>query len=277
MNVLSIDVGLKNLAYCLFCVKSPNCYSISQWKILNLCEETKKCCSKTSKNIDCNKTAKFHKDGQYYCKIHAKKTKYEVPPQDFKTKVFKRKKIKELKNLCEQFNLSFEKKIKKDNCFSLLKKHIDTHYLDFVVPVISSNLCLTMMGRKMKEQFDTLLKDIKIDCVIVENQVSPLANRMRIFQGMIIQHFIEQGCDNIKNISAKNKLKDFLEKSPSKTTYNERKKLGIRVATEIICQNSLFSKWDKFFLSHKKKDDLADSFLQGIWFLKTENLMIIKY
>ena len=52
MNILSIDVGLKNLAYCLFHVQSQTCYSITQWDILNLCGKPKKCCSKTNKNID---------------------------------------------------------------------------------------------------------------------------------------------------------------------------------------------------------------------------------
>lgn len=128
----------------------------------------------------------------------------------------------------------------------------------------------------MKQMFDTILNDIIIDCVLVENQVSPLANRMRIFQGMIIQHFIEQGCKQIHNISAKNKLKDFLGKDNSKTSYSERKKLSIQFTTEMICKSNLFIKWDQFFLSHKKKDDLADSFLQGIWFLKNEKLIILK-
>jgi hypothetical protein len=84
---------------------------------------------------------------------------------------------------------------------------------------------------------------------------------------MIIQYFIHYGCTSIEEISAANKLKEFLPKDKS-TTYNERKKLGIKVTTDIICTNPLFNKWDQFFLSHKKKDDLADSFLQGFWYLK---------
>ena len=276
MNILSIDVGLKNLAYCLFHVQSQTCYSITQWDILNLCGKPKKCCSKTNSNIDCDKTAKFCKDGHCYCKIHAKKTSYKVPPQDFKEKIIKRKKLLELKNMCTQFGIENDKKIKKEPCLSLVKEYIHTNYLDFIDISKSTDLSLTTMGRTMKQQFDSALKNISIDCVIVENQVSPLANRMRVFQGMIIQHFIEQGCQKIHNISAKNKLKDFLGETSKKTSYNERKKLGIKFSTEIICNNSSFSRWDTFFLSSKKKDDLADSFLQGLWFLKAEKLIVIK-
>ena len=83
---------------------------------------------------------------------------------------------------------------------------------------------------------------------------------------MIIQYFIHRGCTSIEEISAANKLKEFLPKDKN-TTYNERKKLGIKVTTDIICTNPLFNKWDQFFISHKKKDDLADSFLQGFWYL----------
>ena len=276
MNVLSIDVGLKNLAFCLFHIRSQDCYSIEKWGILNLCGEPKKCRGKTSKGIECGRLARFTKDEHHYCKIHAKKTTYKIPPQDFKEKIIKRKKLQDLKIMCKQFGISFDKKIKKDACFSLIKKYIHENYFDFVNPVKSTDLCLTLMGRAMKQQFDILLKDISIDCVIVENQVSPLANRMRIFQGMIIQHFIEQGIQKIQNISAKNKLKDFLGDSKKKTSYNERKKLSIQFSTEVICKSSSFSKWDQFFLAHKKKDDLADSFLQGLWFLKTNNLIIMK-
>lgn len=209
-------------------------------------------------------------------KYTQKKTNYKVPPQDFKEKIIKRKKLLELKNMCTRFGIEYDKKIKKEPCLSLVKEYIHTNYLDFIDISKSTDLSLTTMGRTMKQQFDSALKNISIDCVIVENQVSPLANRMRVFQGMIIQHFIEQGCQNIHNISAKNKLKDFLGETSKKTSYNERKKLGIKFSTEIICNNSSFSRWDTFFLSSKKKDDLADSFLQGLWFLKAEKLIVIK-
>ena len=42
MNVLSIDVGLKNLAYCLFTIQSNNNFSITLWDSINLCDGTKK-------------------------------------------------------------------------------------------------------------------------------------------------------------------------------------------------------------------------------------------
>ena len=39
----------------------------------------------------------------------------------------------------------------------------------------------------------------------------------------------------------------------------------------IFVKASQSKKFNEFFKTHKKKDDLADSFLQGLWFLEKEN------
>ena len=39
LNILSIDVGMKNLAICLFNVTDNMNYKIECWDVLNLCEE----------------------------------------------------------------------------------------------------------------------------------------------------------------------------------------------------------------------------------------------
>ena len=45
------------------------------------------------------------------------------------------------------------------------------------------------MGINLKKM-DELYKDDDIDTVIIENQISPIANRMKTLQGMIAQYFI---------------------------------------------------------------------------------------
>ena len=106
------------------------------------------------------------------------------------------------------------------------------------------------------------------DYVIIENQISPIANRMKTIQGMIAQYFIMTGtCQNIEFVSSVNKLKDIETTDKSvKMTYSERKKLGISTCLAIIKDTESYSEWSNYFMSHKKKDDLADSFLQGRWF-----------
>jgi hypothetical protein len=90
---------------------------------------------------------------------------------------------------------------------------------------------------------------------------------MKTIQGMISQYFIMRYENiDIVFVNASNKLKTN-EKgtaSGSKSTYAERKKMGIEKTLDYIKKND---KWQSYFKQHKKKDDLADSFLQGIWFV----------
>ena len=50
------------------------------------------------------------------------------------------------------------------------------------------------------------------------------------------------------------------------TTYNQRKKMGVEKCSQLIKENN-YTEWYQFFLNNKKKDDLSDAFLQGIWFI----------
>ena len=68
MKILSIDVGIKNLAFCLFNVESEKC-SIIKWDVLNLCTLEKEKCDL------CNSNANYVKDINKYCTKHAKKVK----------------------------------------------------------------------------------------------------------------------------------------------------------------------------------------------------------
>jgi hypothetical protein len=88
---------------------------------------------------------------------------------------------------------------------------------------------------------------------------------MKTLQGMIAQYFIMKNTTDIHFISAANKLKEYVSK---KTTYSERKKMGIEICEELLVNNEQFGKHLEMFHTHKKKDDLADCFLQGIWYLR---------
>ena len=90
MRILSIDVGIKNLAYCLFQIKSKTNYRITNWDIIDLCNDKKyKCCGKT-KDKECTKFSKYYKNDKYYCKIHAKREEYKIPTQRFTRKKIKK-------------------------------------------------------------------------------------------------------------------------------------------------------------------------------------------
>jgi hypothetical protein len=52
--------------------------------------------------------------------------------------------------------------------------------------------------------------------------------------------------------------------------YSDRKKKGIQKCLEIITNTHYYQCWEGFFSKHTKKDDLADSFLQGLWYVKNK-------
>jgi len=257
MKILSIDVGMKCLAYCLFTTTDTE-YNIEKWGIIDLCHQQNHKCY--GKNIKKNKSC---------CKIHAKKQAFNIPTNELKQVYIKKAKIDVLKHICKKYDIIQDvkkKKIKKAEYQELIFKELEENYLSFVPTIKTANINMITYGQRMKSGFESLLKDITVDRVIIENQIGPLALRMKTLQGMIMQHFIEKGCPIIEEISASNKLKDYLTKK--KTKYNERKKLSIKITLEILKENNNLYAWIPTFLEHKKKDDLADSFLQGIWYIK---------
>ena len=105
---------------------------------------------------------------------------------------------------------------------------------------------------------------------------------MKTLQGMITQYFIMKGYENIEYISSQNKLKLFLERDKTgertsggeKTSYSERKKLSVKYTNTLLYDKNLLQDLE-FFNKHNKKDDLADCFLQAIYYLKIFNNLII--
>ena len=97
------------------------------------------------------------------------------------------------------------------------------------------------------------------DLVIFENQ---LDRRMFAVQAMLHMYFACRGF-RTKGVSAIHKLDNVTCATDATGTYRGRKKTGI-THCELLCPPVNIS----FFRSHKKKDDLADSFLQGLYFLE---------
>tara|TARA_Y100000813_G_C24162814_1_gene352839 strand:- start:1723 stop:2544 length:822 start_codon:yes stop_codon:yes gene_type:complete len=270
MNILSIDVGMKNLAFCLFHINNNLSYTIDCWNVIDLCNETKyMCCCNKKNNTPCGKSAKYCKEGKYYCKIHAKNKTYKIPTTELLPYKIKKLNFKPLKSLANKFDIDFPKKIKKSELQTIISEHLKKFYFDVVQKTKTRDINLVQYGRNLKNKFNDILKDKTIDGVVVENQIGPLALRMKTLQGMIMQHFIEKDIPLVEEVSASNKLKEFIN---TKTTYNERKKASIKFTLDILSQNNDINQWLSFFNSHKKKDDLADCFLQGRWYLN-KNLL----
>lgn len=291
-KILSMDVGMRHLAYCVVDVPvvteiknkdnagsknsefSPYKFGgkILFWGIINLCNDTKKpCMGKTKKGELCGKKANYCKGEMAYCKTHAKKVKWKIPKVSFNKlseKKLKTTKNEDLKKLCAMHECdisSLGKKPKKADMVLALQKELSEKYFEPANSVNSNTMSYVDIAKSIRSNFQSHFpeweKTRPIEHVIIENQMGKMAVRMTILQGMLTQYFVGREKDGISFISPKHKLKPF---EGSQKTYAERKKLGIKVMRKILEENESLKQWDTYFNKHAKRDDLADCFLQII-------------
>ena len=272
MRLLSIDIGIKNLALCILetCDDNVDFIKINYWNIINLCDDDVKVCNYIKpgkpgkKTKECAKLAKFHNNEHYYCKAHCSKSGFIIPTNDLKK--FKKLKLGELIDLAKLHGISTGLPHNKTTLVASIENYINNYQLLPIKTIKANDVDLIELGISIKKNLDKI-DFTNIDCVLIENQIGPIANRMKCLQVMISQYFIMNNIHNIKFISSANKLKLFIEKKD--TTYSERKKYGIQYCQDILEKNVADPKWLKYFKESKKSDDLADSFLQGVYILFT--------
>jgi len=294
LRVLSIDVGMKNLAYCLFEfapdageIKTPEHVmqraSIVAWDTVNLCDDgTAAPAAPVCSAVGCKFAAKFAHSGTHYCTRHANASGYKMPllPSIASAKILKKMTLEQLKEFSgEYLSVSIPEKCEKSK-LKLLQHLHDSIAAEYLVGVSlkpkvisAASLDLITIGRNMHRRFDALPHlAAGVDVVIIENQLSTLATRMKTLQGMITQYFIMRGVPDIRFISATNKLKLFSKEEDEggkadKSDYADRKKRSIEITRSLLLTQSTQSTLVMKFATHKKKDDLADCFLQGVWWL----------
>ena len=165
---------------------------------------------------------------------------------------------------------------------STLLAHIETvHRSSLFVPVRStvsaSKVDMCTIGQSIVREFDRIIAsyDMAEFTVLIENQIGPIAMRMKTIQGMLMQYFLMRGATDIRFVSSSNKLTAATQPSPDSevesatdttvtpiTTYTGRKKESVARAKQHIkgCD------WEQWFDQHSKQDDLADALLQALWF-----------
>lgn len=238
IRVISWDIGIKNLSYCILEKKSnenypsdKHGYSIIDWEVINLYEEIeKKCCGLKKNNSVCGKNAKYVFDNKYYCKTHS--------PEESKT---------------------------------IKKKKVKRNQFDYAI--------------RIKEELDKRKELTNVTNVVIENQPALVNPVMKSVQMIVFSYFaFKRSSENnifVQNINAKQKeklpdkdekwenslyQKEFI-KSIEKTNsrYTKRKRKCFYYAKQCL---ETAPALQSFLDTHKKKDDLTDSYLMCVDFLQ---------
>jgi hypothetical protein len=142
------------------------------------------------------------------------------------------------------------------------------------------NEITTRLYNKLQEE----LEDNEITEVLLENQPCLKNPVMKSIQMIIYGFFhyqktlLGREIENIKLINASNKLKvgkNFNEINNQehiikiKNKYNRNKKLAIEYTNKLLKDRVKkdYEELYEFFNNNKKKDDLADAFLQGLYYI----------
>lgn len=350
MNLMSFDIGIKNMAYCILSSRPAELFTIVDWKVINLLEtgqdttivpsictcilaKSKKPKMKTKslsivEPVRCKSLAKYKKCGHFYCEKHATmNSTYYIPKKAWLPVSLKKLKNDDLLKMCAEHNIELPTDQTKILKKTILEK-MDAFFLEKCYePIIakkektSGETDLITIGRNIKVEMDKIQGLDLITHVIMENQISPIANRMKTIQGMLAQYFIMKFDRpiHIEFVSSVNKLKFLQNKTmpstilrstllpstlleheslpqntvistsitneiltniltsstvtPSvKSTYKDHKKDAVFYSGEILGQNEGLKSWKESLLT-KKKDDLADCFLQGLWYMNNKELV----
>ena len=309
MRLLSFDVGIKNLAYCLFEIGENKKFDIIDWNIICLLppenEPAKTTCgfvfnTPKKQNKKCTKAALYSYGTNCYCKSH-------VP----KNLLMPIKNINKCRKEELQEVINFRGDITRAEIIKRVQSLMLTPIKKAAPKYTSNDTGLIDIGRRISTLLPTLFDQHDLDYVIIENQISTIATRMKSIQCMLSQYFImKYPFCHVEFVSSSNKLKVDEEipfiKMKKGLLYLD--KMGAEtgaINTETDLQNEIVQaaepppppppnkykehktdsiKHCKIFLTNddpestkpttiifnnsKKKDDLADCFLQGIWYIK---------
>jgi len=156
------------------------------------------------------------------------------------------------------------------------------------------NINIDELSKRLYIKLSEVFKDKEFDIVLLENQPVLKNPVMKSVQMLIYGFFLYQKTNLIKNIklikliNASNKLKiglllnnEFkeLKKIIDNKDYNTKLKYSINKKkaidyTLLYLDYLKLNNYKEFFNLHKKKDDLADSFLQSIYYIEKINLII---
>jgi hypothetical protein len=290
-KICAWDVGIKNLAFCIFEMTEKG-FKITKWDIVNLLEKNKLCIGVKKNKGKCTSNAKFFgtQNGKevYYCGQHKKM--HNPFPDNWENKYFS-----ESSDCTDKCQLLLPKKkvlcdkSGKYKCGDVIlcKQHYTTQrnkmMKELMLKPIKKKKCysegLVKLNNSMVTKLDAIPELIDVDQVYIENQPTHINPTMKSISMFLFSYYVMRGQvdnNNIKNINLvapANKLKvgekiDIVvdEKlkphkgEPKKIIYAKTKFLGEVFVKHLIKTNV---DWLKHLESYTKQDDLCDAFLLG--------------
>jgi hypothetical protein len=253
MKLISFDVGLRNLAYCVLQGTSRSDVQILDWGIIDVLAEQSGLenprCFKCSQGA----TWRHATDGTLACSRHKPKTKAKVTKS-----AISKLSVEEIQAELDKHKLVCPSKKKQDKVTVLYLHHRQNTWLRCVKTVHTG--AVMELAPSIKACLDRRAETWKnADLACFENQPE---RKMFAVQAMLQMYFCCRGfvC---QGVSAAHKLNNIITVEDRVDSYKGRKKTGIVHAEALVPEV-----WKAHLLKHPKKDDLADSFLQGLWVLE---------
>ena len=290
MIVLSWDVGIINLAYCLLSYENDN-WKIIDWGNVDLLGKNKDTCG-------CGARPKLYYqpigiERNFYCKRCAKKLEINIPTFENNFKL-------DNTNVCCWENRKSKKKcgkkskfINSTNCYcnshakSIYKQLSNSYSLKDYKKINASKTSIDIIRPRLVKFLDTKKNLLQADLVVIENQPTLKNPKMKAVSSTIYDYYLIRGIIDkeinksniqfVKYMSPSNKIKladnnsliKIKKEKDSSKQYKLTKHLAILYCSKMITH---MPEWASHFEKQKKKDDLADCFLQGVYYY-TKNIL----
>jgi hypothetical protein len=292
--VLSFDVGVVNLSFCLLTKNNTSNWDIVEWNNIDLTNRSNEKCHCGLKAFYTNT---INDRMFYYCKKHSKNV--DAPTESLEDCFEKDKagkccytiKTKDNTRCCDKCSQYKQKDTIDYYCTTHAKSYVNNKIkladLKSFKTKNSASLNFDDVKYNLIMELERRPSLLLADYVVIENQPSFKNPRMKsiastiydyyLIRGIIDKNTTKSNINQVKFMSPSNKLKladdnDTKEIVKVKKTDNDAKtykltkNLGIKYCNDLIKH---LPEWLSHFEKHKKKDDLADSFLQGVYFYNT--------
>ena len=253
LNVLSIDVGIKNLTYSYLHLYSETEFYIDKWEIVDVFSFNQPPLQQLLYN-------------------YSKMTKIQLKEIILKEKIVKDEDMNEFNKMKKEEYKDIIKKYLKEKGFKLRKK--------------DSNLSIDDLGSRVIEMLEIKFGEIihGFDYVLIENQPCMKNPKMKSLQIIIMTYFLLKKIQLkkdfiVKCVHANLKMKycvqrNFIDKKPE--SYKENKKMACFVVNKLLenvsnlpnkeLRDKTIYNIENIWKKTKKKDDLSDVVLQTLGF-----------